>query len=78
MTDVKTLDVREIAPRLRHETIFEWFDSLQVGEAFILINDHAPRPLYYEFFHERPNQFTWAYVQEGPYEWKVRISRVEP
>ncbi len=42
----------------------------------ILVNDHEPRPLYYQFLHERPDQFTWTYLQEGPEEWRVRISRV--
>ncbi len=76
MTDSKTLDVRVIPPRVRHAQIFETFDALQPGEAFILVNDHAPRPLYYEFLHERSDQFTWDYLEEGPEVWKVKIGRV--
>ena len=71
-----TLDVRQIAPRIRHTQIFETFDALPPGEAFILVNDHAPRPLYYEFLHERPDQFTWDYLEEGPEVWRVKIGRV--
>lgn len=36
------LDVTVIEPRLKHPTIFEKFDSLQSGEAFIIYNDHDP------------------------------------
>jgi len=76
MTDKTTLDVRTIIPRERHAKIFALFDGLAPNESFILVNDHAPRPLYYEFMHERPDQFTWEYLEEGPEVWKVRITRV--
>lgn len=81
MTDNKsvknTIDVRFILPRDRHPLIFQTFDALQAGEAFLLVNDHAPTPLYYQFLHERENQFVWDYVEEGPEVWKVRIGRQE-
>jgi uncharacterized protein (DUF2249 family) len=70
------LDVREIAPRDRHPLIFSTFDGLASGEAFMLVNDHEPRPLYYQFLHEKPDQFKWEYVESGPEVWRVRISRV--
>ena len=70
------LDVREIAPRDRHPLIFSTFDGLASGEAFMLVNDHEPRPLYYQFLHERAEQFAWEYVESGPEVWRVRISRV--
>ena len=70
-----TVDVRSVAPRERHPLIFQTFDALQPGESFLLVNDHAPTPLYYQFLHERENQFTWDYVQEGPEVWRVRIGK---
>jgi uncharacterized protein (DUF2249 family) len=70
-----TLDVRFLPPRERHPRIFETFDALQPGQSFLLVNDHAPKPLYYQFLHERENQFTWEYLQEGPEIWQVRISK---
>jgi len=71
------VDVRTIPPRDRHPLIFATFDSLAVGQAMILVNDHEPRPLYYQFLHERADQFAWAYLQEGPLEWRSRITRQE-
>lgn len=78
MTDTvkETLDVRDLIPRTRHAKIFQLFDGLKAGEAFILINDHDPKPLYYQFLHERAEQFSWDYLEEGPVEWRVRIGRV--
>lgn len=70
-----TLDVTNIAPRERHPLIFETFDSLDPGEAFILVNDHDPKPLYYQFQAERAGEFEWEYLDEGPVSWRVRISK---
>ncbi|MFN3404624.1 MAG: iron-sulfur cluster repair di-iron protein [Cytophagaceae bacterium] len=69
------LDVRVIEPRLKHPTIFNTFDSLNPGEAFIIVNDHDPKPLYYQMLAERPNQFNWEYLENGPYQWQVRIDK---
>ncbi len=73
---VPLLDVREIAPRQRHELIFDTFKALKSGEAFILINDHDPKPLYYQFKAELEGLFTWDYLEQGPDVWRVRIGAV--
>ncbi len=72
----ETLDVRDLIPMMRRPKIFQIFDDLESGEAFILVNDHDPKPLYYQFLHERPEQFSWDYLEEGPEDWRVRIGRV--
>ena len=72
---MKELNVINIAPRERHPLIFSTFDSLKSGEAFILVNDHDPKPLYYQFLHEREGLFTWEYLEEGPEQWRVKISK---
>ena len=43
----------------------------------MIINDHDPKPLYYEFQAERPGELEWEYLQEGPDVWRVRIAKVE-
>jgi len=72
---MSVVDVRTIAPRERHPLIFQTFDGLDAGEAFLLLNDHEPKPLYYQFLHERENQFTWDYLEAGPDVWKVQIGK---
>ena len=69
------IDVRTIIPRERHPLIFQTFDNLDEGQAFMLVNDHEPKPLYYQFLHERENQFNWEYLEEGPETWRVRIGK---
>lgn len=70
-----TLDVRTEIPARRHELIFETFHGLTPGTAFELVNDHDPKPLYYQFEAEHPGTFTWDYLEEGPQVWRVRIGR---
>jgi uncharacterized protein (DUF2249 family) len=69
------LDVRVIPPREKHPTIFRVFDSLASGQSMVIVNDHDPRPLRYQFSGERPNTFEWTYEAEGPEVWRVRIDR---
>ena len=70
------LDVREMPPRVRHPRIFETFDALAPGASFVLVNDHDPKPLFYQFQFERPKTFSWRYLQEGPEAWRVEITKL--
>ena len=72
--DVFVLNVTLIEPRLKHPTIFRYFDALQPNEAFQIYNDHDPKPLYYQMLGERGNVFTWEYLEKGPM-WKVQIRK---
>lgn len=69
------IDVRQVMPRMRHPLIFSTFDQLQPGEGFVLLNDHDPRPLLYQFNVNYPGDFGWDYEADGPDLWRVRISR---
>jgi uncharacterized protein (DUF2249 family) len=71
-----TVDVRSIPPLYRHQLIFETFQALNPGESFALVNDHDPKPLYYQFQAERAGEFTWNYVEQGPAVWSVVIGKV--
>lgn len=73
--EVTTIDVREISPRERHPLIFQTFDALRPGTAMRLVNDHDPKPLYYQFMAEHPGEVGWDYLEEGPETWQVRISK---
>ncbi len=73
--DVRTLDVRTLAPAQRHETIFATYGALQPGSGFMLLNDHDPKPLRYQFEAEHAGRFTWDVLEAGPAIWRVRIGR---
>ena len=71
-----TIDVRSIAPRERHPLIFSTFRGLATGQAMELVNDHDPKPLYYQFQAEMPDTFRWDYLEAGPDTWRVRIGKL--
>ena len=77
METVLTLDVTQIEPRFKHPQIFEKFDSLNPGQAFVIHNDHDPKPLYYQLLGERGNVFTWEYIDNGPEWWNVKIGKID-
>jgi uncharacterized protein (DUF2249 family) len=70
-----TIDVRTLIPRERHPLIFKTFRSLTPGDVFLLVNDHDPKPLYYQFQAELGEPFQWEYLESGPEVWKVRIGK---
>ena len=76
-TPAPRIDVRTIAPRERHSLIFSTFGALSTGEALELVNDHDPRPLYYQFNDQMPGQFEWTYLERGPQTWRVAITRLK-
>ena len=58
------IDVRTIVPRDRHPRIFATWEGLPDGGSVLLVNDHDPLPLYYQFAVE------WA----GGFHWDRRVS----
>ena len=72
---VETVDVRMLVPGHRHQKIFQLVDNLQPGKAFVLVNDHDPKPLYYQLEAEYPGQFSWTYLERGPDIWRVEIGK---
>lgn len=71
----ETLDVRTTPPAQRHPTIFQRFEALPLDSSFVLVNDHDPKPLYYQLSFEYSGQLGWDYLERGPAVWRVRISR---
>lgn len=74
---IKNLDLRNMPPLERHVRIFETWNNLQEGQTLRIINDHDPKPLYYQFDAEQKGQFEWKYEQSGPKDWIVRIKKLK-
>jgi uncharacterized protein (DUF2249 family) len=70
------LDLRNVERFQRHPLVFAKFDALDVGESFVLINDHDPVPLHGQMEAMRPQQLTWEYIVRGPEIFRIRVSRV--
>ena len=72
------INVQELEPRLRHQTIFDTFDTLQEGESLLIHNNHDPKPVFYQLINRSGNIFTWEYLQQGPQWWDIRVTRIVP
>lgn len=69
------LNVPELHPSVKHQTIFETFDQLKPGEGMIIHNDHDPMPLYYQLKNMHGDTFSWTYLKNGPDWWDIRIAK---
>jgi uncharacterized protein (DUF2249 family) len=69
-------DVRPIPGRVKHAQIFQRWFNLPVNGYFVLLNDHDPVPLRYQLQAEFPEAFTWEYLENGPEEFRVKITKV--
>jgi uncharacterized protein (DUF2249 family) len=74
---VNKFDVRPFPPAKRHDMVFEAFEELKPGEAFVFINDHDPKPLYYQMEAENSAPFKWEYLMTLPEEWKVKVMKLD-
>jgi uncharacterized protein (DUF2249 family) len=75
--DLTHFDVRRIPCRAKHAQIFQRWAELPVGGHFVLVNDHDPVPLYYQFEALFRGAFTWEYLVDGPTEFHVKITRLK-
>lgn len=71
-----TVNAPEYPPQLKHKVIFETFDSLKPNEAMLLLNDHDPVPLRFQFQAMHPGKFTWDYIEQGPAAFRVKIGKL--
>jgi uncharacterized protein (DUF2249 family) len=71
------LDIRDLPPSQRHTKIHEAFDELDAGEELILVNDHDPQPLFYEFQAERDafDADGYAVERRGPEEFVATLPK---
>ncbi|WP_277552572.1 DUF2249 domain-containing protein [Halobaculum limi] len=74
-----TLDVRDLPPAQRHPQIHDAFADLDPGETLELINDHDPKPLFYEL-REEVDAFDadgYEVDRRGPEEFVARLPKTE-
>lgn len=72
----KVMDVRPIPCSIKHGLILQTWRELAVGDHFILLNDHDPVPLFYQFSALWPGTFTWDHLVREPREVRVKITKL--
>ena len=73
----KVMDVRPIPCSIKHGLILKTWRDLAVGDYFILLNDHDPVPLRYQFMAEFPGMIHWEYLEQGPEDFRVKIQKLK-
>ena len=73
----KVMDVRSIPCSVKHGLIIRTWQQLPVGDHFILLNDHDPVPLHYQFLAQWPGAFAWEHLVKGPEEFRVKITKLK-
>jgi uncharacterized protein (DUF2249 family) len=74
----KVMDVRPIPCAIKHGLILKTWRELPVGDHFVLLNDHDPVPLRYQFEAEFTDTFTWEYLERGPQDFRVKLTKLKP
>jgi uncharacterized protein (DUF2249 family) len=72
----RVMDVRPIPCSIKHGLIIKTWLDLPLGDHFILLNDHDPIPLYYQFSAQWPGAFTWEHLVKTPSEVRVKITKL--
>ncbi|SNZ03887.1 Uncharacterized conserved protein [Natronoarchaeum philippinense] len=72
-----TIDAREIPPVQRHDEIHAAFHDLDSGETLTIVNDHEPKPLFYEMQAEIDSFDAENYEveQRGPEEFVAKLPK---
>src|SRR3954453_7281085 len=73
----RVMDVRPIPCSIKHGLIIKTWLELPVGDYFVLLNDHDPVPLYYQFAAQWPGTFEWKHLVKGPDEFRVQITKLQ-
>jgi uncharacterized protein (DUF2249 family) len=71
------VDTRPMELSHRRQLVFSSFDQLDIDRTIELINDHDPIVLRSQFELEKPNLFTWTYLESGPNVWRVALTKIK-
>lgn len=74
-TRINVLDVRSLPHGQKHPRVFQEFDRLSPGEAFVLVSDHEPRGLLAELAAKRSRAYEWNVIEMGPDVFRIEIER---
>ena len=69
------LDVRELPHSVRHAMIFEALDAVAPAATIVLLAPHDPVPLLAQLEQRQPGAFETAYLERGPVDWRLRLTR---
>ena len=74
-TDEVVFDARTIPLAIRHAAVFGALDAIAPGFALDVIEPHDPERMLVELEQKLPGSFNVSYIERGPENWRVRLTR---
>jgi uncharacterized protein (DUF2249 family)/hemerythrin-like domain-containing protein len=78
LTEGSELDLDVLPPEFAHRAALERFSRLRPGERLRVRSGRELESLWNVLASGRPGEFGWAYLQEGPDQWRVEVTRRDP
>ncbi len=75
-TITSTVDLRPLEPRARHDVVFSKIQSLEGGGAVTVVNDHNPKPLFYQIDALWPGAYSCTINQVDERTFTMEIVKV--
>lgn len=72
---ILTIDIRGFDTVEKDKAVLTAFDSLELGERMILINDNDPSSMFEKLEEERGAKVQWVHTLEGPEHWESAVSK---
>jgi len=74
----KLFDVRDLPCSTKHPLILQRWESLPVGDYFVLVNGHDPKPLRYQIEAEYGREsLSWEYVAQTQEAVAVKVLKIQ-
>ena len=78
LTEGSELDLDVLPPEFAHRAALERFSRLRPGERLRVRSDRQLESLWNVLAYRQPGDFGWAYLQEGPDQWRAEVTRRVP
>lgn len=73
----KIFDGRSIPCSVKHGLIIQKWLDLEVGDYFVLVNDHDPVRMREQLDAEWTGACDWRYLQNAPDEYRVKTAKLK-
>ena len=77
MKEITIVHATEYPPQQKHKVIFNTYNELKESESMLLVNDHDPVPLRFQFESMHAGKFSWEYIEQGPDTFQVKIKKIK-
>ena len=75
LTEGPELDLDALPREFAHRAALERFSRLRPGQRLLVRSSSDVECLWHALTRGRPGEFGWAYLEEGPEQWRVEVTR---